>query len=327
MTVRDHFIVAILAALGAAVWSEVGLAQAASFPDRPIRFIVPFSAGGGMDVYARLVAEKIKQGQGHTIVVENRTGGNGTVGAGAVKNAEPDGYTLLFSAAVHVMAKQVMKTVPYDPLADFAPIARVGEAPMMLVMAPDRAPASITELLREARAQPDKWTFGTAALGSPGHLATVAFNHLSGLNLTIVTYRGTAPALTDVAGGHVQLLIDPVIALLPMANEGKVKGLAVTSAKRTKLAPNYPTAAESGLPGLEHATWYGVWGPKTLPAELVTRLNEIMSRAVHDLDREGRLARAGIEPVMESPERFAAYAKAYLERNTELLKSAKFDPL
>src|SRR5205085_3713305 len=137
--------------------------------------------------------------------------------------------TLLFSAATHVMARQVMKSAPYDPITDFTSVARVGEAPMMLVMAPNRSPTTISELVKEARAQPDRWTFATAALGAPGHLATVAFNQLAGLNLTIVTYRGTAPALADVAGGHVQLLIDPVLALLPIANQKKVIGLAVTS--------------------------------------------------------------------------------------------------
>lgn len=302
-------------------------AQGAKFPERPIRLVVPFAAGGGVDVFARLIADKIKQTQGHTIVVENRAGASGTVGGLSVKNAEADGYSVLFSAATHVMARQVMKNAPYDPVTEFSFIARVGEAPMLLVMAPNRSPKSVADLVKEMRAAPDKWTAATAALGAPGHLATIAFSQGAGAKLTILPYRGTAPALTDVAGGHVQLLIDPVVALLPMANEKKVVGLAVTSAKRTKLAPQYPTIAESGLAGFDHASWYGLWGPKALAEDLVAKLHGVFDGAVKELDKEGRLAKIGVDAVSETPAQFAAFAKGYVTRNAELLKAAQFEPL
>ncbi len=321
-----RLILSTLAVLSVAL-PRVSLAQPAAFPERPIRLVVPFAAGGGVDVFARLLADQLKQQNNFTFVVENRAGANGTVGGMSVRNAEPNGYSWLFSAGTHVMARFVMKTPPYDPLTDFTPIARAGEAPMMLVMAPDRKPRTVAELIAEARQQPDKWTFSTAALGAPGHLATVAFNQLAGLNLTIVTYRGTAPALTDVAGGHVQLLIDPVIALLPMAQEKKVMGLAVTTAKRSKLAPEYPTATESGLPGMDHASWYGVWGPKGMPADLVSKLNAAINGAVAQLDKDGKLAKVGIEPANETPAQFAEFANSYATRNAELLKAAKFEPM
>jgi tripartite-type tricarboxylate transporter receptor subunit TctC len=221
----------------------------------------------------------------------------------------------------------VLKSAPYDPITDFSPIARVGEAPMMLVMSPKLPQRSLSEVIADARQRPDKWTFATPALGAPGHLATLAFNQLARLNLTIIAYRGTAPALTDVAGGHVQLLIDPVLALLPMAKDNKVKALAVTSAKRTQLAPDYPTAAESGLPGLEYASWYGVWGPKGLAPELVANLNETINSAVAQLEKEGRLAQLGIDAVVATPAQFADCAKSYVARNAELLKAAKFEPI
>ncbi|MPZ38649.1 MAG: tripartite tricarboxylate transporter substrate binding protein [Rhizobiales bacterium] len=327
MVARRQFITSSLAVLGTAISTHRSFAQASKSTDRPIRLIVPFAAGGGVDVFARLLADKIKQQKGHSVIVENRAGANGALGGNVVKNAEADGQTLLFSAATHVMARHVMKNAPYDPIADFAHIARVGEAPMMLVMSPKLPHRSISEVIADARNRPDKWTFATAALGAPGHLATVAFNQLAGLNVTIVAYRGTAPALTDVAGGHVQLLIDPVLALLPMANENSVVGLAVTSSKRTQLAPSYPTAAESGLPGLEYTSWYGVWGPKGLSADLVASLNETINNAVRQLEKEGRLARLGIDAVAESPAQFGAYAKNYVARNAELLKAAKFAPI
>lgn len=327
MLSRRHFLSSAAAVVAAAASSPSGFAQGARFPDRPIKIIVPFAAGGGVDVYARLLADTMRKATGATFVIDNRPGGNGIVGGNAVRLAEADGYTLLFSAATHVMARHVMKNVPYDPLSEFAPIARVGEAPMLLVMAPDRKPTSVAELVAAIRKEPDKWTFATAALGAPGHLATIAFIQAAGVDATIAAYRGTAPALNDVAGGHIQLLIDPVLALLPMAREKKVIGLAVTSSKRTRLAPDIPTIAESGLAGFDHASWYGLWGPKGLPPELVATLNQMCNAAVKQLDSAGRLAQIGIEPVTDGPQQFAEYAAKYVARNAELLKVAKFEPV
>lgn len=322
---RRDFLVSSLAVLGAGLPAPLAFAQAKDFPNRPIRMVVPFAAGGGVDVFARLLGEKLKEMKGYTVVIENRGGANSTIGGMAVKQSDPDGYTMLFSAATHLMAQQVMKSAPYDPIADFTPIARTGEAPMLLVMSPNLPQKTIAEIVADARKQPDKWTFATAALGAPGHLATIAFNKLAGTNIMIIPYRGTAPGLTDVAAGNVQLMIDPVLALLPMAQGGQVKGMAVTSAKRSALAPDIPTAAESGLPGLEHATWYGVWGPKGIPADVVTTLNGAINDAVKGLAQEGRLAKLGIEAVTETPAQFMDFAKKDLARNTELLKAVNFE--
>src|SRR5215813_6522080 len=162
---------------------------------------------------------------------------------------------------------------------------------MLLIVSPKLAPNGMAELIAEARKAPEKWNFATSALGAPGHFAALDFNRRSGLNVPIQPYRGTAPALNDVAGGHVPLLIDPVLALLPLANAKQVKGLAVTTARRTPLAPDYPTAAESGLAGMDHSSWYGVWGPKKLPAELVAELNTMINSAVQELKTEGQLAK------------------------------------
>lgn len=327
MLSRRKFLSATAAFTGTAALGPGALAQGDKFPSRPIRIIVPFAAGGGVDVYARLLAEKMSQQTGAVFVIDNRPGGNATIGGNAVKTAAGDGHTLLFSAATHVMARQVIKNAPYDPLADFAPVARVGEAPMLLVMAPDRKPANVVELIAAIKQDPGRWAFGTANLGAPGHLATLAFNQAAGLETQVVTYRGTAPALNDVAGGHVQLLIDPVLALLPMARDKKVTGLAITTAQRTRLAPDIPTVAESALPGFDHASWYGLWGPKDLPPALVAELNRMANNAVKQLDSEGRLAQLGIEPVIEQPQQFAAYAAKYVARNADLLANAKFEPV
>jgi tripartite-type tricarboxylate transporter receptor subunit TctC len=327
LIVRRHFLLASLAIASASAVTTGLVAQTRKLGDRPIKIIVPFAAGGGVDVFARLLSEKLRQKNGLTIIVDNRAGANGSIGGNAVKTAEPDGTTLLFSAGTHVMARQVMRNAPYDPIDDFAAVARVGEAPMMLIASPKVAANNIAELIAEARKAPEKWNFATSALGAPGHLAELDFNRLAGLNLPIQPYRGTAPALNDVAGGHVQLMIDPVLALLPLANAKQVKGLAITSAKPTPLVPDYPTAAESGLPGMDHSSWYGVWGPKKLPAELVAELNTTINDAVRELRTEGQLAQLGIEPVTETPLRFEAFAKSYVRRNSELLRASNFEAI
>jgi tripartite-type tricarboxylate transporter receptor subunit TctC len=325
LVARRQFILSSLAMASAPLMAAPALATTRKLGERPVRLIVPFAAGGGVDVYARLIAEKLRQRTALTIMVENRPGANGSIGGNAVNTSDPDGTTLLFSAGTHVMAREVMKKAPYDPIDDFTSIARVGEAPMMMVASPKIAANTVGELIAEARSAPEKWTFGTSALGAPGHLAELEFNRLSGLHLVIQPYRGTAPALNDVAGGHIQLLIDPVLALLPLANSKQVKGLAVTTAQRTPLAPEYPTMSESGLAGMDHSSWYGVWGPKKMPLDLVAELNGSINEAVQALESDGQLAKLGVTRVSGTPADFESFAKQYRTRNAELLKASGFE--
>lgn len=306
--------------------SPVGALAQSKFPERQIRFVVPFAPGGGVDSTARLIAQQIQDKQGAQVLVENRAGSNGTIAGVHVQQAAPDGYTLLYSGATHVMARSVMAKAPYDPVTDFSPIARTGEAPLVVVVSPGLAVGSLKELADAARKNPDKWTAATPTLGSPGHIATLLFAKLAGIKLTILPFRGTAPALNDVAGGHVPMLIDAGIALLPMAQGGKVKALAITTAKRSALAPDLRTSAESGLPGLEFASWYGVWGPKGVPANVAAQLNRMINQAVAELAKDGRLAKLGVEPVSETIEQYSAFIKKDVERNSELLRSSGFKP-
>jgi tripartite-type tricarboxylate transporter receptor subunit TctC len=322
---RRRFLATALGAAGLA--TSPSRAQNFPEPGRLIRLVVPFAPGGGVDVLARLYAEALKEAHGLTVVVENRGGASGTIGGQAVHQAAPDGYTLLFSASTHTTARLVMREVQYDPLTDFSPIARVGEAPMLLIMAPDRPQTTIAEVVAAAKTAPDQWVFAASSLGSMGYLATVAFNQNAGLNLTITSYRGTAPALTDVAGGHVQLMIDPLLVLLPQARAGKVKALATTTAQRSALAPDVPTAAESGMGGLEFVSWYGVWGPKGLAAPVVAWFNTAINAATAELTRAGRFAALGQEPVSGTPEDFARYIAADFKRSEALLKAANFQPM
>lgn len=325
MSNRREFVAAGMLSLGAVI-ATPAIAKLSKLGSRTLRIVVPFAAGGGVDLFARLLAEQLSKQAGISVIVDNRPGGNGTIGGNFVRNAAPDGSVLLLSASTHVMAQQVMKDALYDPVADFSAVARVCDAPMILVVAPTVAANTVPELLAEIRNTPKKWTFGVASLGSPGHLAELEFNSLAKLKVLIAPYRGTAPALSDVAGSHIQMMIDTLPALLPMAKSKQVKGLAVTTAKRTPLAPGYPAMAEVGLPGMNQTSWYGVWGPKKMVPDLVTELNGAINTAVKGLESEGRLKLLGVSPVMESVQAFEAYERNYRTKGAALLKSVNFKP-
>jgi tripartite-type tricarboxylate transporter receptor subunit TctC len=323
---RRCFIGGLLTSIFLPLGASSAISQDRKFPSQPIRIIVPFAPGGGVDTLARLIAERIQTKSGASVIVENRAGANATLGGTFVQRAPADGTTVLFSSNTHTMSKLVLTDSPYDPLADFTPIARVGEAPLLVVMSPKMTQATLAEVGAAIKKNPEQWAAGTPALGSPSHIATIQFMQLTKANLSVVPYRGTAPALNDVAGGHIQLLTDAIVILLPMAKDGKVKGLAVTTQKRSPLAPEIPTSAESGLPGLEVVSWYGMWGPKELPADIINALNTACADAVRELADSGRLTAVGVTPVYETPKEFAAYQAAEVARNAELLKSVGFKP-
>jgi tripartite-type tricarboxylate transporter receptor subunit TctC len=322
---RRDAIVSMLAAAGSVLAPAVVRAQA-PFPARTIRIVVPVAAGGGVDVFARLIAEKIRVLRNVSFIVENRVGGNSTIGGLEVQRAAPDGYTVLFHASTHIIARQVMRIVPYDPVADFTPIALAGQAPLVLIVANNRPEQTLKEIVASAKKDPNAWSFATAQLGAPGHIAAVAFNQLNDLNLPIIVYRGTAPAVNDVAGGHVPAMIEAILALLPMVRAGSVRAIAVTSVRRSTLAPEIPTMAEVGLPALNFGAWWGMWGPPGLPADLVATINGWVNEAVKQLAAEGRLAALGIEPARESPQAFGEFIATDLDRSAKLLKAANFQP-
>jgi tripartite-type tricarboxylate transporter receptor subunit TctC len=296
------------------------------FPDGPIKFIVPFAAGGGVDTAARLIAKQLGTNLGVAVIVENRAGGSGTIGGKAVQIAPPDGQTLLFTASTHVLAKEVMKTPPYDPVKGFQAIARVAEAPLLMVTSPNLQQATILEVMAAAKQQPTKWTAALPALGAASHVGTLMVAKRADVQLTTTAYKGTAPALTDVAGGHAQILMDSIVSLLPMAKEGKVRPIAVTSASRMEIAPNIPTAAESGMPGLVYYSWYGVWAPKGTPEAKALALNQALNTAVRDLVKANVFAPLGLLPVTEDIAQFQRFIETDVQRSAELLAGSGFKP-
>ena len=317
---------AIAALLTTAVFAPAVARAQDGFPNRSIRIIVPVSPGGGVDIFARLIAAKIEEKRHTQFVVENRTGGNSTVGGIDVHRAAPDGYTVLFHASTHNVAQLVMRDVPYDPIADFTPIALAGEAPLIHIIANSRPEKTVKEIVAAAKAKPDDWSFATAQLGAPGHLAEVAFNQYNGLDIPIVVYRGTAPASNDVVGGHVPMMIEAILSLLPLVKAGSVRAVAVIGKKRSALAPEIPTMAELGVPELNFGAWWAMWGPPGMPADLVRRMNGWVNEAVKALADEGRLGQLGIEPAGQTPEQFAQFIKADRDRSAKLLQAAHFAP-
>jgi len=311
---------------GAAALAAPAVRAQGAWPSRSIRVVVPFTPGGSTDGMARIAAQRLQERLGQTVVVENRPGGNGAVGGIAVAQAAPDGYTFCASASIQVMARWVMRNPGYDPLVDLVPVARTGQGPLLLVMNPTLAPTSITTLVAAVRAAPRDWNFATSSLGAAGHLATVEFNRMTGLDIPIASYRGTAPAMQDIVAGNVQLLVDPMLAMVPQIRGGRVRALAISQASRSPAAPEVPSAPEAGLPGWDFFSWWGLWGPRGLPAEIVARVNGALQEGMREPEVVRRLTDMGIEPAAESPEAFAAFIQRDVARNSELLRLANFQP-
>jgi tripartite-type tricarboxylate transporter receptor subunit TctC len=302
-------------------------AAAQEWPGRTIRVIVPYPAGGPADFMGRLAAQKLQEKLGVTVVLENRSGASGTIGAEAVRQAAPDGYTFLAAPSVHVLGRQVVKAVPYDPVGDFTPIARYGEGPLVVLANPAAvAGKTIGDALPAIRSKPDDFRFGLSALGAANHLAVLEFNRLANLNLQIIPYRGSAPALTDLVSGQVQLMIDPIITALPLVQGGQLRALAVASTRRSSVLPEVPTAAESGLAGLEFSSWYGFWGPKNLPQNIVARVNAVLTEGMQEPAVIEKLKGLGFEPVAGTPEEFSRFIANDLAHNSALLGAISYQP-
>ncbi|WP_137181621.1 tripartite tricarboxylate transporter substrate binding protein [Roseomonas sp. AR75] len=302
-------------------------AQGGAWPNRPVRVIVPFTPGGATDGMARVTAAKLQEKLGQTFVVENRAGANGAIGGQAVAQAAPDGYTFLFSASIQILARLVMQNPGYDPVADLLPVTRVGEGPLLLVMSPNRPQTTLAEVVAAARANPREWSFAVSSLGAAGHLATIEFIRQVGRDLTAASYRGTAPALTDVVAGNVQLMFDPILATLPQVRSGRVKALAITAPQRSPAAPEIPTAAEAGMPGLDIQSWWALWGPRGVPEAITGRIAEVLKVGMFEPDVTARVATLGITPMAQSGADFAAFIARDFERSQQLLRLANFQPV
>jgi tripartite-type tricarboxylate transporter receptor subunit TctC len=281
-----------------------------SYPNKPIRMIVPFPAGGATDILARALSQKLGERLGQAVVVENRPGAGGTIGADAAAKAVADGYTLLLaSSSTHSIAPAINPKIPYNAETDFTPIASVASSPNVVVV-PNTLPVkNMREFIDYARKNPGKLNYASSGNGAIVHLTTEYFKAQSDTFILHIPYRGTALAIPDLISGKVDVMFDSFVTGMPHVKDGKLRALAITSAKRSTLAPDMPTVAEV-LPGFESVTWFGLFAPKNLPQELTTRLNQAVNAALADADVKERFERLGAEPTGGTPQAFASTIKA-----------------
>jgi tripartite-type tricarboxylate transporter receptor subunit TctC len=304
---RRSFISSSLAA-SAALSPALSIAQA--YPSKPVRMIVPFPAGGATDVLARALSIKLGEKLGQNVVVENRPGAGGTIGSTAVAQSAADGYTILLAtSSTHSIGPATNPKIPYDAVVDFTALGQVATSPN-IVLVPNSSPAkSMRELIDYAKKNPGKLNYASSGNGTIVHLTTELFKAQSGSYIVHIPYRGTALAIPDLISGKVDVLFDSLVTGLPHAKDGKLRALAVTSAKRSALAPDLPTVADV-LPGFESVTWFGLYGPKNLPADVVSRLSTALNAALQDADVKERFARLGAEPAASTPAAFSQLAQS-----------------
>jgi len=299
-------------------------ASAQGYPTKPIRLVVPYPAGGPLDIMARAIGQKLTEAWKPPVVVDNRAGAGGNIGADFVAKSAPDGYTLLMGAvATHAINPSLYSKIPYDPVKDFAPVALVAQVPNILVVNPAVPAKTVRELIDLARAKPGTLNFGSGSTGSTGHLAGELFNTMAGVKMVHIPYKGAAPATADLLGGQVQLMFDNLASALPNVKAGKLRALAVTTLARSPAIPELPTIAESGLPGFDLTTWFGLLVPAGTPPEIVARLNAEIVRALDAKDMRERLEKMGAEPLSNNtPERFAAFIRSEAAKYARVVKDS-----
>lgn len=302
--------------------SLVGTAAAQSYPNRLIRLVAPSSPGGGIDALARIVAHASST-LGQQIVVDNRPGANGIIGTDLVAKAPPDGYTLVlgFSGAIAINIS-LYSRLPYDPVKDFAPITLVAESPQLIVAHPSVPVTSIRDLIRLDKARSGQLTYGTGGTGTGGNLTMEMFNLAAGTRILHIPYKGVGPALTDVLGGQISLMISSPISSQPYVQSKRLRGLAVTSRTRLAVLPNVPTMIESGLADFEAASWFGILAPAGTPPAIVTRLNREIISLLRQPDSREQISRTGATPVGNTPEEFSAYIRAEIIKWGKVIKAA-----
>ena len=300
---------------------------AQGFPSRPVRFVVPFAPGGSTDTLARAIGQKLSDYLGEQVVVDNRPGANGDIGMQLVARAAPDGYTVVLGYIANLgIGPSLYEKMPYDPVRDFAPITHVAGASNILVVHPSVPAKDFKGFIAYAKANPGQVNFASAGVASVGHLTGELINNLAGINMVHVPYKGSGQAITDLVGGHVKVMISGMASTLPHVRTGKLRGLATTGAKRTPATPDIPTIAESGFPGFEASSWFGVLAPAGTPKPVISRLHGDIVKALQQPDVRQRLENVGFEIVGSTPEAFAAYIRSEIRKWEKVVKASGAKP-
>lgn len=308
----------ICAVAGVVLGGFVTSGVAQSYPNKPVRFIVPFAPGGGTDIIARIIGQKLGDTWGRAVVIDNRPGAGSTVGTALATKSPADGYTLLMSSISLAFDTTIYKDLPYQPLRDLAPVGLVATQPNILAVHPLLPVNSVSELLAQSRARPGAINYASGGSGSGPHLATELLKMLTGIHIAHVPYKGTGPALNDLLGGQVQMMIAVMAPVLPHVVSGKLRGIAVTGATRSPTAPDIPTIAESGVPDYEFNTWYGIQVPAATPRAVVNQLNAEVRRVLQAADVRVRFSAGGLEPLASTPEQFGAMVRSEITKWTKV---------
>jgi len=301
-------------------WSAAAGAQA--WPTKPVRVVVPFTAGSATDILARTYGQKLQEYWGQSVIVDNRPGAGGTIGTGIVAKSPPDGYTLLVHSAAYAVNPSIYPDLPFDTLKDFVEIAPLGGQPNVLVVAPSSGIKSVADLIAQAKAKPGTFNYASAGTGSGTHINAEKFKLATGIDAVHVPYKGTPEALTDTMAGRVTYFFSPISAALPQIREGKLVALAVSSAQRSSLLKDVPTIAESGLPGFDYNLWVGLFAPAGLPPELVAKIAKDVERALASPEIKERFANLGAEPMPMTPAEFRAFTRGDVETSAKIVKAA-----
>jgi tripartite-type tricarboxylate transporter receptor subunit TctC len=313
----------LLATFASLLACAAGFATAQAYPSKPIRMVLPYPPGGGSDTIGRPLAQKLSESLGQQVVVENRGGANGNIGMEHAARAAPDGYTIVFALTAQLAVNPgLYGKVPYDPVKDFAPITLLGTGTYILVVHPSLPVKSLKQLIALAKAQPGKIAYSSSGNGSGGHLAAELMNSMAGIRMLHVPYKGGGPALMDLIAGQVQVLFSTQLASWPHIQSGRIRALAVSTAKRPASIPDLPTIAEAGLPGYDSGVWYGVLAPAGTPRDIIARLNGDIVRALSQPDYRGLLVNNGIDPIGSPPEQLGQYIKSELVKWAKVVKEA-----
>jgi len=318
-------IIRTLGALALAVCAA--LAHGQSYPVKPVRIVVPFPAGGTTDILAREAAQRLTQSLGQPFVVDNRPGAGGNIGAELVAKAPADGYAFLMgTVGTHAINASLYNKLPYDHVRDFAPVILVAGVPNVLVVNPSVPANNVQELIAYIKANPGKVNFASSGSGTSIHLAGELFKTMSGVTMTHVPYKGSAPALTDVLAGHVPLMFDLVTTAVPNVKQGKLKALAVTGAARSPLLPDVPTVAESGLAGFEVSAWFALFAPAKVPAPILKRLSDDTYDVLRTPEMQARLRELGMDPDTRAADAFSTYVRGEVQKYGAVVKQAGLAP-
>jgi tripartite-type tricarboxylate transporter receptor subunit TctC len=318
---------AIGIAAGIATGSSACAAAASAYPVKPVRIVVGFTAGGGTDVAARILALRLTETVKQQFFVDNRPGASGAIGADLVARAAPDGYTLsVGTTTTHSVVPQLVPNTPYDPVRDFAHVTQIANSPLFLVVHPSTQIRSAADLVKLARARPDQLNYGCGGVGTTPHMAGELFKLMTGTRMEMVAYKGEAPAIADLLGGQISLIFANFPVVLPHVQAGRLRGVAVTSATRVPNAPDIPTIAETGVPGYQAGTWFGLFAPAATPREIVSKLNADAVAALTPAETRAKIAQQGMFVVANAPDEFSRFVKAEYDKWGKVIKDARMKP-